>query len=215
MGNEGWTPSEETLKNMRQAQQKRYSRPEERAKISRALKGYTRSAEFCQNVSDAKLRNYVENPEIAQKISKTLMGHTFDETSLQAMRKASALYWSSPEGTARKIDMAERYKGEKSPNWKDGLGSCRDYGPGWAAERQYIIERDNFTCQGCGVAGTYSDFEVHHIGGDPNNWDERDEITTCPTCNKAADRKDEKVYWQRFYANRIKVIYNEGGTNDF
>jgi len=63
---------------------------------------------------------------------------------------------------------SERMKGKNNPNWKGGISRKNK------TERQYamysqeykqwriaVFERDNWTCQGCGIRGCY--LEAHHI----------------------------------------------------
>lgn len=105
--------------------------------------------------------------------------------------------------------------GEKNPNWKGGLPKCKrcgkqlsHYKPAtficmeckhknstyksgvkykkWARE---IKERDNFTCQMCGLRGVY--LESHHIK-DWANYPElrfnlENGITLCRECHKKTD----------------------------
>ncbi len=56
----------------------------------------------------------------------------------------------------------------------------------WNNLREYIMERDNFTCQDCGKFGMLKGMAVHHIkplyqGGD-NNPDNL--ITLCNRCHR-------------------------------
>jgi transposase len=53
--------------------------------------------------------------------------------------------------------------GEKHPNW-DG-GDIYYYGPNWQEQRSKARERDNYTCQSCGIKESEYEKElaVHHI----------------------------------------------------
>lgn len=61
------------------------------------------------------------------------------------------------------------YKHQTAPkrqehyNWKGGYGN--DYGPNWDRQREKARQRDNHTCQACGVEESeyHRDLDVHHI----------------------------------------------------
>jgi 5-methylcytosine-specific restriction endonuclease McrA len=57
----------------------------------------------------------------------------------------------------------EHLTGKSNPNWEKGYNEY--YGPNWREQRQKARERDNHTCQYCGVES--KDLEraipVHHI----------------------------------------------------
>lgn len=60
----------------------------------------------------------------------------------------------------------------------------RDYPEDWADLREYILERDDYTCQGCGTSVQH-DAPIHHIvplgcGGTNTR---RNLITLCETCH--------------------------------
>jgi DNA-directed RNA polymerase subunit RPC12/RpoP len=61
--------------------------------------------------------------------------------------------------------MAEGYKeitGEDHPAWEGG--TIDYYGPNWQEQRRKALERDNYTCQDCGVGkDEYEWIDVHHI----------------------------------------------------
>lgn len=58
----------------------------------------------------------------------------------------------------------------------------------WSAIRQDVLERDNYTCQGCEIQ--IEKFHIHHIlprkrnGGDTTD----NLITVCPKCHSAAEK---------------------------
>lgn len=87
--------------------------------------------------------------------------------------------------------------GANNPNWK---GGCRSYrGPGYGRQRPKVLERDNYTCQRCGLKQEEIDREldVHHIipyklGGtnDLSNL-----ISLCRSCHNILEPNKEKK-WQ-------------------
>ena len=59
-------------------------------------------------------------------------------------------------------DYERRFSGENSPTWKGGK---RHYKGGWLKARDKVRERDNYTCQLCGITEEEQGFQmdVHHI----------------------------------------------------
>lgn len=59
----------------------------------------------------------------------------------------------------------------------DNPYSAKEYGPNWTKQRQECLERDDWTCRACGVAGDELNRElsVHHITDTPATvlWSER------------------------------------------
>ena len=57
---------------------------------------------------------------------------------------------------------SEHYTGENSPTWKGGK---RHYRGRWLFWRNKARERDNYTCQLCGVTENewHKEMDVHHI----------------------------------------------------
>jgi 5-methylcytosine-specific restriction endonuclease McrA len=55
------------------------------------------------------------------------------------------------------------YNGEKHGNWRGGYEPY--YGPTWELARRAARERDNYTCQDCGIAEaeTGKELDVHHL----------------------------------------------------
>lgn len=84
--------------------------------------------------------------------------------------------------------------GEKHPNWKGG--DIYYYGPNWKEQRSKARERDNYTCQGCGIKESEYEKElsVHHIiplrdfkTEDNFNYEQANDlsnlVTLCSSCH--------------------------------
>jgi 5-methylcytosine-specific restriction endonuclease McrA len=56
--------------------------------------------------------------------------------------------------------LKENMTQEKNPNWKGGI-STNEYGKNWDEQRKKALQRDDFTCQVCGVKNKNN--HVHHI----------------------------------------------------
>ncbi len=111
---------------------------------------------------------------VKEKIAAQLIGRDFSAESRERMA-ASHLGTSLPEETKAKISdalsgipkspetraqMSQSRTGEDNPNWRGGY--TRQYGPGWAAARRQVHERDE-VCQLCGHDGSEQILDVHHI----------------------------------------------------
>jgi len=67
------------------------------------------------------------------------------------------------------------------------------YGPGWAALRQVVRQRDGYRCQGCGVQESNRAHDIHHIipfrqfasAEEANQLINL--VTLCPACHKRAE----------------------------
>lgn len=88
---------------------------------------------------------------------------------------------------------SQALRGENNPNWRGGYNE-KGYGPNWKKVSLLIRERDNFTCQKCGVSldnlPKKHKLDVHHIvplrefNGDYNKANvDSNLITLCSTCH--------------------------------
>jgi HNH endonuclease len=57
--------------------------------------------------------------------------------------------------------------------------------------RSAIIERDDYTCQDCGV---FENLQVHHVDGDRSNGSNKNLITVCLECHRKRHRKLEETH---------------------
>jgi len=91
---------------------------------------------------------------------------------------------------------SENFSGEDSPRWRGGY---RDYyGPSWRRQRRKARDRDNNTCQICGVAkdDIGRNMSVHHITpfrrfGVENHKEANaldNLISLCPSCHQRAEQ---------------------------
>ena len=103
--------------------------------------------------------------------------------------------------------------GEDSPNWKGGVKSWR--GTRWDTIRKQIKERDNYTCQHCGVHENESKhtLHVHHKvlyrlskNNEPDNL-----ITLCNRCHTKADAINLKNYKY----NKEMKIWKQNKLNQY
>lgn len=85
--------------------------------------------------------------------------------------------------------------GENHPSWKGGYRGLY-YGPNWKEVRQQARERDNHTCQRCGMTEEKLGhaLPVHHIKPlrECDSWEDANVldnlITLCPTCHGTVEQ---------------------------
>lgn len=76
--------------------------------------------------------------------------------------------------------------------------------------RGRIKERDNYTCQNCGMNENdhfkIMEFglNIHHINYNKENCNERNLITVCHSCNSKANK--DRDYWFAFYTYKMEEI---------
>jgi len=92
------------------------------------------------------------------------------------------------------------YSGENSNGWKGGLSFlpyCQKFN---RVLKEKIRNRDNHTCQNCGVRENGTNLSIHHIHYDKENC-YPDLIAVCRSCNaKANSNRDE---WEALYMNKL------------
>ncbi len=97
--------------------------------------------------------------------------------------------------------------GESNPNWNGG-SSFEPYPVAFNIKlKELIRERDNRTCQGCGIKEEDSKrrLDVHHIDHNKDNLSPNNLISTCRSCNAKANY--DKALWKEYYMAKV------GGRN--
>jgi hypothetical protein len=145
------------------------------------------------------LEEYIKDNKMPSKIAKKVgCRHC---TILRALKK-----YNIPL-RPQNIEKKELFKGEKNPNWKNGL-SYLPYTPEFnQALKDKIRKRDNYTCQNCFMSeeehnivfGT--NLHTHHIDYIKEHCNENNLITLCNGCNTRANYN--RPYWQEFFTNKI------------
>lgn len=89
--------------------------------------------------------------------------------------------------------------GERHHNWKGGI-SCEPYCFEWSSKefKDFIKERDSYTCLNPDCFGNIHRLNVHHIDYNKKNCDPYNLITLCTSCNARANfnRKWHKAWYQ-------------------
>lgn len=98
--------------------------------------------------------------------------------------------------------------GDKNPSWNGG-SSFEPYCHKFNEKlKERIRDRDNRTCQGCGVKENGTKLSIHHIHYDKENC-YPDLIAVCRSCNSKANsiRNWYEIYYMR------KLLFNKTGTS--
>jgi len=90
--------------------------------------------------------------------------------------------------------------GPNNPCWRDGRG-LEPYPIGWGSKilKNKIRERDNYTCQKCGITQEQcgEKLSIHHIDYIKENIDLNNLISLCRRCNAVVNFKRE--YWTQYF----------------
>lgn len=106
----------------------------------------------------------------------------------------------------RRIGIAQ--EGEKNCNWKGGSALLGDYPLEFNEKlREFIRERDSYTCQHCGKLQEENrrKLDVHHIDYVKKNCNETNLIALCGGCNAMVN--GDREYWTIFFQDKIELIY--------
>lgn len=109
------------------------------------------------------------------------------------------------------------FSGENNPNWRGGISSlpyCFKFNNNL---KEYIRNRDNYTCQLCEKVQSKIKLSIHHIHYDKENCNP-DLITLCGSCNSRVNFNRD--YWEQYFMrllfynnNKIKVYNIESELN--
>jgi len=138
--------------------------------------------------SEAKRLNW-EDKDYKELMSKAHKGqHSSPATEFKKGKK-SLSYWKGKKRdvkTKQKISLNRKgkCKGSEHPNWQGGK-SFEIYPREFWEIRNFIRERDNFTCQICNNFG----LEVHHKDCNKNNNNQDNLTILCKSCHM-------KLHWE-------------------
>ena len=131
-----------------------------------------------------------------------MQGKHLSKEKRRKMSKITKLLWK--DFVYRSI-MSEAHKeqvknkGKLHYNWQGGK-SLDIYTADWTKDlRNYIRERDLYTCQMCGKKQKKKAFDVHHIDYDKDNCDPNNLVTLCHTCHMKTNLNREK--WKKYFKN--------------
>ena len=122
--------------------------------------------------------------------------HFSEETRKRLIGKGKGRKFSSEHRRKK----AEAQLGNKGSNWRGGI-SFEPYCPKFNRQlKMRVRERDNFTCQLCGVIENGKNLSIHHIHYDKNNC-YPDLIALCVCCNTKVN--SNRKYYEELFMNML------------
>ncbi len=162
------------------------------------LKGYNadfpRSEEWKQRISEGK-KNSAKST-LASKANAKKMGNNNKGKSLTDEHKRKVSETNIRIGKKPPI-----LRGENNPNWKGGI--FEPYTADWTETlKQAIRERDDYTCQLCGVhqnelSGKVKKMDSHHIDYNKDNCNTDNLVSLCRPCHTKTNHNRE--YWLDYF----------------
>ena len=104
------------------------------------------------------------------------------------------------------------YRGEHASNWRGGI-SFVPYTPEFNRKlKEQIRQRDNYTCQLCGVpqCECIQPLPIHHIDYDKENNSDFNLIALCHGCNSKVNWNRDK--WTRYFQKKLEVRYGQAAN---
>lgn len=131
---------------------------------------------------------YVRTEETKKKMSLAKLGNSYSRGKQNNLGK----HWKLLKETRELISQNNGQKAEKHWNWKGGVmtKNQKDRRHSRYYEwRKIVFERDDYTCQSCGIRGVY--LHAHHVKDFANHPDLRFEpsngMTLCVPCHQLTD----------------------------
>ncbi len=172
--------------------------------ISLATKGLKFTEEHRNNISKAN-KGKKRTDEQRKNISEFRKGRKHSEETRIKQSKASKGKRKSEE---HRINLSKAKKGkyvrELSSQWQGGI-SFLPYPPEFNKElKQFILERDNYTCQCPNCKNNFNYLIIHHIDYDKKNNNLENLITLCNRCHSETVGKNNRQYWIVYYQNIMR-----------
>lgn len=153
-------------------------------------------------------------------IEKRSISNTGKKRSKETRKKQSLAAICKPKSEKHKeslsISMLKLFQNkENHPCWKGGISQdpyCSIFrDENW---RKMIYERDNKTCQCCGITNLMSyklfgsGLIIHHIDHDKQNCNPNNCITVCRSCNAKVEGKKLKIIYKYLFKMQINIKEN-------
>lgn len=167
--------------------------------------------EFTRLISQASKRNFCSEECHGEWLSENISGkdhprykreaHNCDWCGSQFMCPPSRSYRRFCSMKCFGGWLSANNAGENNPRWKGGYEPY--YGPNWREARRKARQRDNYTCQQCGLHEEEHARElcVHHIVPFRkfDDYEKANElsnlISVCPPCHKELEGNPKKARW--------------------
>lgn len=171
--------------------------------ISKALKGKKHTEEHNQKIGlSQKGRKRTE--EQRKNILKSKIGKKFTKVHIENL---SISHKGKKQTEESKKKRSESLKGEKHYNWQGGK-SFEEYGMDFNKElKQYILERDNYTCQDPNCDGNHKKLHIHHIDYNKKNNNSENLITLCSSCHMKTNKINKRQFYTEYYQTIMKEKY--------
>lgn len=180
-----------------------------RAGIERRTTGESRTGIKLELTEESKERRRRQAAEMRTKVTaegrarqrEKMKGRTPPNKGKKASEETKALMRRQRADPEYRRRASERQKGEKSVHWRGGFEQRSPRGFEWKARRLECYERDNWTCQDCGVKcvggrGARKDLrriQAHHIvrRRDGGSDDLTNLVTLCLGCHARRDQRSK------------------------
>jgi len=162
--------------------------------------GYKHTSEYKEKISG---KNHpMKRPEVKAKHIEAMNKPETKARRSKIMKEIT----NTPEFKAS-------HSGKNNGRWQGGI-SFLPYSPDWTETlRKSIRQRDNYTCQSCGLKWEKGQrrFTVHHIDYNKMNCEPKNLITLCNSCNSKVN-KDRK-HWTKYFKALMSLKGKELKTN--
>mgnify|MGYP001560874449 FL=1 len=136
--------------------------------------------------------------EVKELIKKSKIGKKNFKLSKTRIEKGIAKGKNNPMYGSKRI-------GKLNPNWQGGK-SFEEYPQEFNKElKQFIYERDSYTCQDPTCEHKTNKLAAHHIDYDKTNNNPENIVTLCNSCHSKTNGKNNRQYWTEFYQN---IMFN-------
>jgi len=147
--------------------------------------------------------------ETRQKISIANKGNSFGKGKIVSKESRQKISIANKGKEAWNKGMTSKddnriLNGENNPNWQGGK-SFEIYPQEFKQMKEYILERDNYTCQYPGCTEIHDRLHVHHIDYNKQNNNSENLITLGTSCHTKTNYN--RQYWTEFYQNIIEKEY--------
>lgn len=157
--------------------------------------GKEHSEAFKSNRSEEYKGKFLGDKSASYGIPKT------KETKLKISKSVKENYETNPKLKQYLSEIQKTKMGILAPNWNNG-SSFEPYGIEFNKEfKQFIYERDNYTCQCPDCEHKTNILDAHHVDYDKKNNIPKNIITLCRSCHTKTNGKNNRQYWTEYYKN--------------